>query len=250
MDAVYLLKDKGNKELATTVEVSDIRNLGINTYREQKNQYEIPFTTKLDFANMIYNEADITTCANSDYLITYRLKKKVQDNIDAGVNPKYKYVSVGSAANQNTVYDSKMYANEKLKLALADTADSGVTTGGALVFRDAYGTDGDKEPVYQMIKHFSADEIRKGTNGVGYLMQWDMKLTVDTKDIKISDLSNYMVEVTVLPIDPALAKSENTELITIDGNNRYIPKTDKGDGIGSSLKDYFIFTVGKLKTDL
>lgn len=240
----------GNKELATTVEVSDIRNLGINTYREQKNQYEIPFTTKLDFANMIYNEADITTCANSDYLITYRLKKKVQDNIDAGVNSQYKYVSVGSAANQNTVYDSKMYANEKLKLALADTADSGVTTGGALVFRDAYGTDGDKEPVYQMIKRFSADEIRKGTNGVDYLMQWDMKLTVDTKDIEISDLSNYMVEVTVLPIDPALAGSEDTELITIDGNNRYIPKTDKGDGIGSSLKDYFIFTVGKLKTDL
>lgn len=244
------VRSYGNKELATTVEVSDIRNLGINTYKEQTNQYEIPFTTKLDFASMIYNEADIATCAKSDYLITYRLKKKVLDGVDADGNPQYKYVSVGSAANPNTVYNSKMYANEKLKLALADTADSGVTTGGALVFRDAYGTDSDKEPVYQMIKHFSAEEIRKGTNGVDYLMQWDMKLTVDTKDIEISDLSNYMVEVTVLPIDPALAKSENTELITIDGNNRYIPKTDKGDGIGSSLKDYFIFTVGKLKTDL
>ena len=240
----------GNKELATTVEVSDIRNLGINTYKEQTNQYEIPFTTKLDFANMIYNEADITTCANSDYLITYRLKKKVQDNIDAGGNSQYKYISVGSAENPNTMSNSKMYANEKLKLVLADTADSGVTTGGALVFRDAYGTDGDREPVYQMIKRFSADEIRKGTYGVDYLMQWDMKLTVDTTDIEISDLSNYMVEVTVLPIDPALTESEDTESITIDGNNWYIPKTDKGDGIGSSLKDYFIFTVGKLKTDL
>lgn len=245
-----LVDSYGNKELATTVEVSDIRNLGINTYREQTNQYEIPFTTKLDFANMIYNKADINTCAKSDYLITYRLKKKVLNGVDADGNPKYKYVSVGSAANPNTISNSKMYANEKLKLALANTADSGVTTGGALVFRDAYGTDGDKEPVYQMIKHFSADEIRKGTNGVDYLMQWDMKLTVDTKDIEISDLSNYMVEVTVLPIDPALAGSEDTELITIDGNNWYIPKTDKGDGIGSSLKDYFIFTVGKLKTDL
>ena len=245
-----LVDSYGNKELATTVEVLDIRNLGINTYKEQTNQYEIPFTTKLDFANMIYNEADINTCAKSDYLITYRLKKKVLDGVDADGNPKYKYVSVGSEANKNTVYDSKMYANEKLKLALADTADSGVTTGGALVFRDAYGTDGDKEPVYQMIKHFSADEIRKGTNGVDYLMQWDMKLTVDTKDIEISDLSNYMVEVTVLPIDPALVESEDTESITIDGNKKHIPKTDKGDGIGSSLKDYFIFTVGKLKTDL
>lgn len=244
------VRSYGNKELATTVEVSDIRNLGINTYKEQTNQYEIPFTTKLDFANMIYNEADITTCAKSDYLITYRLKKKVLYGVDADGNPQYKYVAVGSAANPNTISNSKMYANEKLKLALADTADSGVTTGGVLVFRDAYGTDGDREPVYQMIKDFSADEIREGTNKVDYLMQWDMKLTVDTKDIEISDLSNYMVEVTVLPIDPALTESEDTESITIDGNNWYIPKTDKGDGIGSSLKDYFIFTVGKLKTDL
>ena len=234
----------GNKELATSVEVKDIRDLGINTYRETTSQYEIPFTTKLDFANMIYNDADAEACAEKDYLITYRLKKKILSS-DADGHPQYKYLSVG-----NAVSASGMKADQNLKLALADTADSGVTTGGALVFRDAYGTDGDREPVYQMIKRFSADEIRKGTNGVDYLMQWDMKLTVDTTDIEISDLSNYMVEVTVLPIDPDLKESEDTELITIDGSSRYIPKTDKGDGIGSSLKDYFIFTVGKLKTDL
>ncbi|MGN0341735.1 MAG: hypothetical protein ACI4DO_02985 [Roseburia sp.] len=244
----------GNKELATTVEVNDISKLGINTYNQTESTYTIPFTTKLDFANMIYNEADVETCANSDYLITYRIKKKVQTGTDTSGRPIYEYRTVGSAENAQTMVGadnsttnvSDLKVDEELILSLPD--------GGAdqsLIFNETYGADGSQEPVYQMIKRFSKDDIKDGTDGVDYLLTWDLELKVDTTNIKNFDLSNYMVEVTVLPFDPGLASSEpNTTSITIDGADRTIPKTDSGSGIGSSLKDYYIFTIGKLKTDL
>lgn len=244
----------GNKELATSLEVKDIRDLGINTYKETGHEYTIPFTTKLDFANMIYNEVDVETCAASDYLITYRIKKKVQTGTDTSGNPIYEYRTVGSAGNAQTMVGadnsitnvSDLKVNEKLILSLPNGG-----TGDTLIFNQNYGADGSKEPVYQMIKRFSKDEIKDGTDGVDYLLTWDLELKVDTTDIKNYDLSNYMVEVTVLPFDPALTASDDTTTISIDeSTTRIIPKTDSGSGIGGSLVDYYIFTIGKLKTDL
>jgi len=70
----------GYKDMAVALSVEDLMDLGINTYQETTTSYEIPFTTKIDFSGMIIgdNPSDITTCADSNYLVTYRLKKKVK----------------------------------------------------------------------------------------------------------------------------------------------------------------------------
>ena len=241
------VKSYGNKELATTVEVSDIKTLGINTYKESTSTYTIPFTTKLDFANMIYNEADIATCASSDYLITYRIKKKIPAGTDGQGNQLYEYLTVGSTRNSQTTEDGKpvsgLLADDQLSLKLTNAGEG---EGAELLFQDEYGPDGSTEPVYQMIKRFSKSDIKQGTGGVDYLLTWDLELTVNTTDIKAFDLSNYMVEVTILPFEPSMAASDETVSITIDGKERNIPKNDEG----TSLTDYYIFTIGKLKTDL
>lgn len=241
------VKSYGNKELATTVEVSDIKTLGINTYKESTSTYTIPFTTKLDFANMIYNEADIATCASSDYLITYRIKKKIPAGTDEQGNPLYEYLTVGSAENSQITEDGKpvsgLLADDQLSLKLTNAGEG---EGAELLFQDEYGPDDSTEPVYQMIKRFTKSDIKQGTDGVDYLLTWDLELTVNTTDIEDFDLSNYMVEVTILPFEPSLAASDETVSITIDGKERNIPKNDQG----TSLTDYYIFTIGKLKTDL
>ena len=54
-------------------------------------------------------------------------------------------------------------------------------------------------------------------------------MLVDTEGIAKEDLSNYMVEVTVLPYSTA-----------------DIPDSDEY----ANLIDYYIFTIGKIKTDI
>lgn len=203
----------GNKEMAVALNVNDFMNLGINTYQETTSNYEIPFTTKLDFANMISNdkETDIQSCANKNYLITYRLKKKIK--LSDGT---YQYVSVGK--NDST---SSLILGNQLQVKLNN--QDGVNDNLAL---SSYNG----EQVYQMEKTFSEDEIKNGLDGVPYVVSWGVTLYVNTENVPNTDFSNYMVEVTVLPFDKDSSKP------------------DKDDA--SKLVDYFIFTVAKLKTDM
>ena len=245
-DYSEIVKSYGNKELATALEVKDenIRSLGINTYKQNAISHEIPFITKLDFANMIYNDADLETCAQSDYLITYRIKKKLQTKDSNGVpmtdssgNPVYEYQSVGTGTDDTI---SALQIQDEFVLQLAD----GET--GELVFKADYGANGE-EPVYQMIRRFTKNQIKNGTDGTEKLLTWDMKLIIHAASIQNFDLSNYMVEVTVLPFDPALTASADTTTLTVQGMDRTIPKKDETE---DSLKDFYIFTSGKIKTDL
>lgn len=242
----------GNKELGTTVEVKDIVDLGINTYKETDHVHSIKFTTKLDFANMIYNDADLEASAAKDYLITYRIRKKIQTGTDTSVNPVYEYKTVGSVNNSQTIGDtdrnvSGLNVNEKLTLSLPEGQEG---SADPVIFNEKYGINDSEEPVYQMVKRFTDNEIKNGINGVKYLMTWDLTLTVNTENIDNFDLSNYMVEVTVLPFDRQEQISENFTTITTGTQSYIIPKTDSGVGSDSTLRDYYIFTIGKLKTDL
>ena len=80
-----------------------------------------------------------------------------------------------------------------------------------------------------MVKKYSESDIKKGTDGIKYLLTWELALLVDTEGIAKEDLSNYMVEVTVLPYSTA-----------------DIPDSDEY----ANLIDYYIFTIGKIKTDI
>lgn len=209
----------GYKDMAVALSVEDLMDLGINTYQETTTSYEIPFTTKIDFSGMIIgdNPSDITTCADSNYLVTYRLKKKVKK---AGGG--YEYVTVGDSSDSSSL--SGLHLGKELKLATAKKDSSGNT-----VYTDLPTTSYGGDTVYQMVKKYSESDIKKGTDGIKYLLTWELALLVDTEGIADEDLSNYMVEVTVLPYSTA-----------------DIPDSDEY----ANLIDYYIFTIGKLKTDM
>ena len=215
----------GNKDMAVALSVEDMMDLGINTYQETTSSYEIPFTTKLDFTDMINGDkpVDITACAEKKYLVTYRIKKKV-GNPDG----TYEYVLVGDALAADS--PSELQVGEELKLISSETDGE-----EALTLTTYNG-----ETVYQMVRTFSESDIKKGTDGIPYLVSWDLSLLVNTEDMNDADLSNYMVEVTILPYSPYI-ETETGDLIEAD-----IPDSDEN----GTLIDYFIFTIGKIKTDM
>lgn len=205
----------GDKDMAVALEVEDIMDLGINTYMQTNTSCEIPFDTKLDFNNAIVNEADLQICADRNYLVTYRLKKKVKRG------DGYEYVTVKDSSGGSN--PSGLHLGEELKLAAPVEKD------GSTVYEELPMTTYNGEAVYQLQKKFSAGEIRSGMDGMQYTVGWAAVLQVDTTDIADVDLSNYMVEVTVLPYDTA-----------------EIPDDDHL----ATLVDYYIFTIGKIKTDM
>lgn len=200
----------GYKDMAVAMEIEDIMDLGINTYRQTESTYEIPFETKLDFNNAIVNEADLETCVEQKYLITYRLKKKVKKGNG------YEYVSVGSGG-------SGLELGEELKLYTAKKS------GSKTEYEELPLKTYDGETVYQVEKEFTKKELKNGLNGIRYLIGWDNLLKIDTDGIADEDLSNYMVEVKVLPYQ------------TED-----IPANDAS----AALEDYYVFTISKIKTDM
>lgn len=205
----------GDKDMAVALEVEDIMDLGINTYMQTDTSYEIPFETKLDFNNAIVNSADLQTCVDRNYLVTYRLKKKVKDGSG------YEYVTLKDSGGGSD--PSGLHLGAELKLLTPSEKD------GSIIYEELPLTTYNGEAVYQLQKKFTADELSDGLDGMKYTVGWDAVLQVDTEGIADEDLSNYMVEVTVLPYDTA-----------------EIPDNDRL----ATLVDYYIFTVGKIKTDM
>ena len=206
-----VVKCIGNKEMAAALNVEDSMDLGINTYHETTSSYKMPFNTRLDFANMISNDKAADIAACADKKYLVTYRLKKKIKLADGT---YRYDSIGIDAS---TADLKL--GEQLQLKLDDTA------GDTLNVVTYAG-----EKVYQMVKTFDEGEIKTGTDGVPYVVSWDAELLVNTEDIVTSDFSNYMVEVTILPYD----------------RDSSIPADDKA----ATLIDYFIFTIGKLKTDM
>ncbi len=219
---------EGSQELAVALEIEDLMDLGINTYQETAYVHEIPFLTKLDFSEMIRNdkEADITDCAKNRYLVTYRLKKKVSDGAGAY---HYEYVGSGDVA----VPDCGLRLGDTLRLATVEAdadGDIGDDSGqDNKVYRDLQLVTCNGTAAYRMVKTFTESEIKAGTHGIKYLTDWEMSLFVDTEGMADTDLSNYCVEVTLLPF-----------------STEEPPQDDSM----ATLTDYYIFTIGKIKTDM
>lgn len=205
----------GDKDMAVALEVEDILDLGINTYLQSQSRYEIPFNTKLDFNNAIVNSVDRQICADRWYLVTYRLKKKVKNG------DGYQYVPVRDPRGGNN--PSGLHLGDELKLLIEDSRSA---DGYSEMTRKTFAGDS----VYQVVKKFTAEEIERGINGLKDTVGWDMKLLVDTDGIEDVDLSNYMVEVTVLPYEDEGDVPDRDDIAT--------------------LVDYYIFTIGKIKTDM
>lgn len=218
----------GEREMAVALEPDNYMDLGINVYNQPADvePYTIDFKTKIDFTKEIYSEAkDIQSCADKSYLITYRLKKKGESKTS---NTGYEYYSL-------TEDDMQFGDDCEFELSSGDLTGTG--DKNVLTYNDNYNG----ETVYQVWKTFTFDEIQQGTkddenHSQPYLVWWDMSLSVDTSQVTDKDLSNYEVEVTVMPLDKDFAGA--------------FPPDDKVANQIDSQVDHFIFTIGKLKNDL
>ena len=209
-------------DLAVAVLAEDLLSLGINTYMEETHDYEIPFTSMIDFGSVIefdledgedvVNAQLVKWCDETEYRITYRLYKKVET--DQGKE----YVPIG---------------NDRISLWREDeTAEDGYAMFTAT-------TDASGQVIYNEIKTFTQSEVRTGTNGAKGLMADKLLLKVNTEGITKEELSNYRLEMSVIAYD-----SETTT----DANGTVIPAAPTGDE--AVLRDFFIFTIAKLKTDM
>lgn len=205
---------EGNVDLAAAITPENLLDLGINLYGDTKKTYEIPFTNKIDFTDMISTkgaDADIATCAARNYMVVYRIYKKTPKSGDSG----YEYVLVDLYNDSPfTLYDISSGETPIPVSQLNQTNEDGTTTA---------------KYAFVTIENFETDEIKAGVDSTPYVVTWQMKLTVDASKIEDADLANYKVEATYLPYDKTADQ----------------PTSDSE----STLKDYFIFTIAKLKTD-
>jgi hypothetical protein len=209
-------------DLAVAVLPDDMHTLGINTYLEDTHNYEIPFTTMIDFGSVIefdlkdgdavVNAQLIKWCDETEYKITYRLYKKVE------TAQGKEYIPI----NNNRI--DLRYANEN--------AEGGYSRFNAT-------TDANGQTIYEKTRTYTKEEVRKGSDGAKGLMTDKLLLKVNTEGISKEELSNYKLEMSVIAYD-----SETTT----DANGNIIPAAPKGDE--AVLKDFFIFTIAKLKTDM
>ncbi|GFI68393.1 hypothetical protein IMSAG249_00209 [Lachnospiraceae bacterium] len=202
------------QDLACALETKDLMQLGINTYEGQtKMPHEIAFDFKLDFTGVLTNieETDQKT-AEKYYTVAYRIWEKTNER----GTPLY-----------------EVYEGSQIELALENDPD-----GRKLAEAESSGGEKFQYVTYQ----FTLDEIKKGTRypagdqagkkeeqKEGVIIR---KLKLTLKDAGKMDLSNYKVQAIVYVTDEKpLPADLNLDSIT-------------------TLTDFFVFTVAKLKTDL
>lgn len=216
------------RELAVAVDPDELTDLGVNLYNSSNKTYEIPFTNRFDFSDLIHkNRIDQTAeeCANNDYMVTYRIYKKVTaDNQGDTTLPIGYNENIGSIKNRfgSTRYELLDWDKSPFTLYDAD--------GNKLDLKTITVNDNEKQSVIVTTKSFTKDEILNGTSGTKYVTDWNMNLKIDSEKCKNEDLTNYMVTVSYLPYE----------------KGKEMPQTDQA----QTLFDYFIFTVAKLKTDM
>lgn len=240
------LAAKRPDDLACALEVKDLLQLGINTYDNQADlptemPHFIDFDFKMDFTG-VWGESPIGNQAIADmyYTAAYRIWEKKF----AADGESYEYVPY--TGNKLSLMDSK---GEELKKAIAQ-ADSGPGLDFWYVdYEFSYdeiniGTRGysgnsqnDTTDQGGVIEGSDAPDIEPGKN----VIIRDLQLKVDDGAYEM-DLSNYKVQVIVFPNDFGYG-TENS-----DGKKLEIKKSDLD--YESSLSDFFVFTVAKLKTDL
>ena len=216
------------KDLSVALAVDDILSLGINLYNNVKEKYEIPFTNKFDFSNLINKkkeDSDIVEWADKKYMATYRVYKKVEKSgnndgdkdIDYNANIGNIIESAGNSEYQIINWDDSPFE-------LYDDSGTKLQSENITVNKN------EKQNVIITSKEFTADEIKNGTNGTKYVTEWNMNLKAKAGEFTDADLTNYKVTVTYVPYDKTADR----------------PETDEE----QTWFDFFIFTVTKLKTDM
>ena len=220
MDYYYRQLDAIHKEdLACAIEPENLIDLGINTYDDQtKMPHTILFDYKMDFNGVLSPTTKPEDVAKNHYTVAYRIWEK-QFKADG---KSYEYVP---------------YNGDKLELALAgDPGDQKDAQDQKKLTRvEPKGKNG---LLYWYTDYlFEPEEIEKGTDGSPGVILRKLSLTVDDAEHEL-DLSNYKVQAILYVSDddgkgnPVLTAQE----LDLDSN--------------TTLSDFFVFTIAKLKTDL
>lgn len=225
-----IISGESKKELAAAIAADDLMDLGINTYIKGKTIYDIPFSNRFDFSGLIHKnrvDIDIEECAAKKYMVTYRIYKKVVKNgsgePDHGIDYNEDIASIVSSSDG---YEYQIMDWKDAPFTLYDAEDENTP----LTSTDITVNTNQKQSVIITSKSFTAEEIKNGTEGTGYVTKWGMNLKADIENMQNEDLTNYMVTATYVPYDDETVK----------------PETDEQE----NLFDYFIFTIAKLKTDM
>lgn len=199
------------QDLACAVETKDLLQLGINTYEHQTSMpHEVDFDFKLDFTGILTGIKD-TDQKTAEKYYTVAYRILEKKNVGSGV-PHY-----------------EVYQGDQVALALVNDPNGRVLT-------PAVTADGEK--FHYTSYRFTLNEIEKGTKyqtetgmeqNPGVILR-NLKLTV--KDADKMNLSNYKIQAIVYVSDSELIASQ----IDLDSI--------------TSLTDFFVFSVAKLKTDL
>ena len=199
------------QDLACAVETKDLLQLGINTYEHQTSMpHEIDFDFKLDFTGILTGIKDMDQKTAEKY---YTVVYRILEKKNVGSGTPY----------------YEVYQGDQVALAL-------VNDPNGRVLRPAVAADGEKFSYTSY--RFTLDEIEKGTKyqtedgmqqNPGVILR-NLKLTV--KDADRMNLSNYKIQAIVYVSDNELITSQ----IDLDSI--------------TSLSDFFVFSVAKLKTDL
>ncbi|MDD6492568.1 MAG: hypothetical protein PUG54_10210 [Firmicutes bacterium] len=205
-------------DLACAVETKDLMQLGINTYQNQTTMpHTIDFDFKLDFSG-IMTDVDETDkkMAEKHYTVAYRIleKKLKADGTTEYVPYQGDELSL-ELLNDPAGKSLRTAVSNNLKFWYVDLSYA----------KDAFWSEIKSGTKYKIIE----DGQEKEKRNKGLLIR-NLKLTV--KDAAAMDLSNYKVEAIVYVSDAEL-----------------IPTDIDLDSI-TTLKDFFVFTVAKLKTDL
>ena len=225
---------ESKRALAGAISANDLMDLGINLYNNKSTEFEIPFTNKLDFTDLIHTskvDEDVDELKDKTYGATYRIYKKVPKNPDTGENRDIDYnENIGSVISNSSEYEYQIIEWDESPFELYDADGNKLTSEDVVVNTD------EKQNVINTVSTFTAEEIKDGIedaegNKVAYVTNWGNTLKVNqnyttaegNKNITDEELTNYMVTVT------------------------YTPSGAADDEI---IYDYFIFTIAKLKTDL
>ncbi len=202
-------------DLAVAILADDLITLGINTYMEETHQYEIPCTSMIDFGSVI--EFELQGSTEGDLVVEKQLERWC-DNTRYEISYRL-YKKVYNGQNKEYVQTS----TDRISLWKKDDS----AEGGYSAFQAT--TDSNGHTVYKENRTYDKDDVRLGSDGTSAgLMTNNLLLKVNTEDIEDIDLSNYKLEMSVVAYD----KGANLT------------------GQEAVLKDFFIFTISKLKTDM
>ena len=212
---------------AVQVAEADWEKLGINTYESLDQIYEIPFTVKLDFREILRyasGEELLNQWAAKDYCMTFDIFNKAKDK------------TYGTTPFQ----DSKSFTDpngkpvETMQIRMAGGANTWMWNGSAYAAVDAGSYADSKQGELTMKYRFSKDELEKMKNGKPITLTGT--LLVDGGVLRqLSTQAEFEKYLTNYRMNASLQITEASDSLPTGNVDTY---------------DYFVYTITRLKTDM